>query len=405
MEVADSFEAQQVLQSLRQGTVSKRHARRLMIGRQFWVDALSEDLDFVANGASKIRFLSAPYGGGKTHLLSSIEDVAIEKGFVVANIELHSREAPLDRFEVVFPKIMRSLKCASGTGALQQVFRHWLDSADLYNRSNIDRELKTVSPSFDFQAALRAFVERADGDRPEDQEIVQAVLGWLCGDPLSSLLRQHARIRNRISITNVSEIFGSFLNLVHRSGFRGAAVFLDEAEAVTSLTQSRKRDEANQNIRKLLDNADRYQGLLIVFSTTPTFLDDPERGAKSYTALWDRIRTVVKIPKGMKPNKRTLIIELEPPGKRELKKIATSVVSLHSKAYNWHAEESLPDLAVSQLVEKYVRSSPVAVYRPFLRTVIAILDAAEQGAGADRMKTLVSEIEFGTEDVEGTDGR
>ena len=376
-----------------------------MIGRQFWVDALTEDLDFVAKGASKIRFLSAAYGGGKTHFLSSIEDVAIEKSFVVANIELHSREAPLDRFEVVFPKIMRSLKCASGTDALQQVFRRWLDSASLYDRSNIDRELRTVSPSFDFQAALRAFVERADSDRSEDEEIVQAVLGWLCGDPLSSLLRQHTRIRNRISITNVSEIFGSFLNLVHRSGFRGAAVFLDEAQAVTSLTQSRRRDEANQNIRKLLDNADRYQGLLIVFSTTPTFLDDPERGARSYPALWDRIRTVIKVPRGMKPNKRTLIIELDPPGKRELKKMAASVVSLHSKAYDWQGEVALPESVVNELVDRYMKSSSVVVYRPFLRTVIALLDAAEQGADAERIRTIVSEVDFGAEEPEDTDGR
>lgn len=65
MEITSAFEAQQVLQSFRQGTVSKRHARNLMIGRQFWVDALTEDLDFVANGASKIRFLSAAYGGAR----------------------------------------------------------------------------------------------------------------------------------------------------------------------------------------------------------------------------------------------------------------------------------------------------------------------------------------------------
>lgn len=298
---------------------------------------------------------------------------------------------------------MRNLKCASGTDALEQVFKRWLSSAGLYDRNNITRELRAVSASFDFQAGLRAFVERADSDRPEDEEIVQAVFGWLCGDPLSPLLRQYTRIRNRIAITNVSEIFGSFLNLVHRSGLRGVAVFLDEAEAVTSLTQSRKRDEANQNIRKLLDNADRYQGLLIVFSTTPAFLDNPERGARSYPALWDRIKTVVKAPKGMRPNKRSLIIELEPPGRRELKKAAASIVALHSAAYNWQAQAALPDLCLNELVEKYIRSGGVPVYRPFLRTLTEILDAAEQGAGLDGAQSMISNVDFSTENQEDLD--
>ncbi|TET74794.1 MAG: hypothetical protein E3J56_01760, partial [Candidatus Aminicenantes bacterium] len=95
VDIEKPFEAEQVLGSLRQGTVPKKHASKLIIGRTFWLDALREDMDFVASGASKIRFLSAPYGGGKSHFLSVIEKIAIEKNFLVANVELHSREAPL----------------------------------------------------------------------------------------------------------------------------------------------------------------------------------------------------------------------------------------------------------------------------------------------------------------------
>ena len=106
----EQFEAEQILGSLRQGTVPKKNASQIMIGRTFWLDALGEDMDFVAKGGSKIRFLSAPYGGGKSHFLTAVEGIAKGKNFLVANIELHSREAPLDRFEIIFPKIDACVK-------------------------------------------------------------------------------------------------------------------------------------------------------------------------------------------------------------------------------------------------------------------------------------------------------
>jgi len=66
-EVQGQFEAQQIIEAFRRGTVPRRYASELMIGRNFWLDALIEDMDFVANGTSKIRIISAHYGGGKSH--------------------------------------------------------------------------------------------------------------------------------------------------------------------------------------------------------------------------------------------------------------------------------------------------------------------------------------------------
>lgn len=395
IEIEKPFEAQQILESLRQGTVPKEHAPELMVGRTFWLDALGDDMAFVANGASKIRFLSAPYGGGKSHFLSVVERIAIEKDFLVANVELHSREAPLDRFEVIFPKIMRNLTCNSDTNVLETVLKKWVYSSQFYDRQTLNRAARAISRSLDFQAALRAFVERADSTYSEDDHIKQAVIGWLCGDAISPILRKHTQIRNKIAITNVSEIFGSFLRIVRRSGFSGVTILLDEAEAITSLTQSRKRDEANQNIRKLLDNANFHEGLLIVFATTPSFLEDKKRGARSYPALWDRIRTVVRTPRNVRPNKRSLIIELEPPGKSELRKAAKLVVRLHSIAYDWATKDHLSDKLLHKLIEKYIHISSKRVYRSFLRTLVAVLDALEQDQDILNADKLIEDIDFG----------
>lgn len=401
VKISDPFEAEQVLQSFRQGTVSKLNARKLMVGRQFWMDAISEDLEFVAKGASKIRFLSAPYGGGKSHFLAGVEDMAAEKGFLVANIELHSREAPLDKFDVIFPRIMRSLRASNGTSALDEVFSRWLTKAGLYDRHAINSEVRGISPSLDFQAALRAYIERSEGTLAEDREVTEAVFGWLSGDAISPVLRNNTAIRNRITIVNASEVFGSFLTLVRRAGLSGLVVLLDEAEAVTSLAQSRRRDEANQNLRKLLDNADQHKGFMILFATTPAFIQDSERGAQSYPALWDRIRTVVRAPRGARPNKRSLIIELEPPGKSELMKAADTIRALHGIAYSWDAAKTMNDAALSCYTETYLKSVATRVYRSFLRTLIGILDSLEQAGGPLDPLAVIKDIRFDCEEEGG----
>ncbi len=196
---------------------------------------------------------------------------------------------------------------------------------------------------------------------------------------------------------HAAEIFGSFLALVRQAGFSGLAVFLDEAEAITSLAQSRRRDEANQNLRKLLDNADSHKGYMIVFATTPAFLNDTKRGAQSYPALWDRIRTVIQVPKGLRPNKRNLIIELEPPGKAELQGAGQTILKLHAHAYSWLASDVFTKNHLKKLIAKYMNVESAKVYRAFLRALIGILDTLEQSPGEAHVDSLIDSISFDTE--------
>ena len=103
-EILSSFEAEKLLGALRTGTVPVHHLELATAGRQFWLEAFDEDLAFVSQGGSKIRFISAHYGGGKTHFLNRIKKKALGKNFLVSYVELNSREAPMDKFETIFPK-------------------------------------------------------------------------------------------------------------------------------------------------------------------------------------------------------------------------------------------------------------------------------------------------------------
>jgi hypothetical protein len=89
----DTFSTEAIIESFRQGTVPTRHLELYSVGRERWLESISRDLAFIAQGGSKIRFLSAPYGGGKAHFFMQIKAKALSANFLLSYVELNSREA------------------------------------------------------------------------------------------------------------------------------------------------------------------------------------------------------------------------------------------------------------------------------------------------------------------------
>ena len=381
-EKLSSFEAQRILEPLRIGTVPIQYLDLLTAGREFWIEAIKEDLAFINQGASKIRFIASHYGGGKTHFLNLIKREALMQNFIVSYVELHSREAPMDKFEIIFPKVMRGISISGSENGLEGIFDHWIRNFKVYDRQEIETKLKELAHSMDFRAALRSYLEFAGLASPESKDYLMAILGWLCGNKLSPGFALKTGIRNPISIANVSEVLGSFLRFIRYNGFSGLLLLLDEAEAVTSLAQSRRRDEANQNIRKFLDNADSHVGLYILFATTPKFLDDPMVGAKSYPALWERMKDVLDLNLRY-PNKRSLVIPLEPLERKDLLELGNIIVSIHGLAYTWEAKKRLDSFALKQYIGQFQKKSREKLIRTYIRGLVSLLDIAEQNKHLD----------------------
>lgn len=392
------FEAEKIINALRDGVAPSSNLRELSVGRENWLDSVMHDLNVVVSGASRVRFLSAPWGGGKTHFLQLVKEGAVEHNFIVSYVVLHSREAPLDRFEIVFPKIMRGLIFPDG-GGLESALDAWASNFTYYSEDEMGAELRRLSPSLDFRAALRACLSHCKGDALAHRQTLRDVAGWLQGDSLSPSLKKQG-VHNTVKITNVAEILGAFLRFLVSEKYSGLVMMLDEAQAVTSLSQSKRRDEANQNLRKLLDNADEHIGLYIIFATTPQFLTDPSRGAKSYPALWSRIRDVVS-SQLTKPSKRSLIIPLEPLSLPQLTDLGSKVSKIHSIAYEWNPYDYLDSEDIKQFVEKFTRESENPTVRSFIKPLVYILDRIEEAKEASLFDSLLDQIKFQeNEDIE-----
>lgn len=388
-------EARSILEALKRGGVPIEKAQYLAVGRGEWLSSVREDLNFIATGGAKPRLIVAPYGGGKTHFLSLISNIALKENFVVSYVELQSREAPFDRFETIFGKIMRQVRTCDGQG-IQYIFDKWANTFPYYSVQEIENALSTISRSIDFRRALRSYLDLSTISSPDSLKRRQDIITWLFGDPLPAPIMKEIGIRNRVTIANVSEIMTSFLGLLRSAKYSGLVLLLDEAEAITSLSQSQKREGANQNLRKLLDNTDDNHGLYIIFATTPKFLEDPIHGARSYPALWDRIRTLMILPKGL-ASKRSMLMVLEPLNEGNLIELAKKVVSIHAIAWCWEAEKVVSEAITVDYVKQYKKNNPTGPVRPFLRTLIDILDIMQQSDGSFDIRSTIPELSFGDE--------
>jgi P-loop Domain of unknown function (DUF2791) len=370
-----SFDAEQIIDTLRYGVVPSHNANAYSVGREYWLDAVTDDLIYVSKGASKLRFISAKWGGGKTHFLTLIKEKTLKLNFVLTYVELNSREAPLDKLETLFKKLIRGL-VFPGDLTFNQVLDKWANNFPLYDSAEeINTEIAKICPSLDFRAALRACLTYAKGDRIRHEDILRSVLGWLQGDSISPELKKIG-VHNSIKITNVTEILESFLRFINYQGYAGWVIMLDEAEAITSLTQSQRRNDANQNIRKLLDNAEDHRGLYILFTTTPKFLENKEFGAQSYPALWSRIHHVLDV--GLdNAGKRSVIIPLNPLKPEELIILANKIIDIHSLAYGWDATKTMNKVVLGKFIDDFANKDDQTA-RDFVISLVYTLDKNEE---------------------------
>ena len=106
------FQARAIIEALRKGIVPTEYVPFFTVGRHNWLKFVEEDLDcYIASGGGKVRFINGDYGDGKTHFMSVIQQLALQKNFASAFVVL-TREVPIHKFEVVIREIANRLEAS-----------------------------------------------------------------------------------------------------------------------------------------------------------------------------------------------------------------------------------------------------------------------------------------------------
>jgi len=173
---------------------------------------------------------------------------------------------------------------------------------------------------------------------------------------------------------------------------------IDEAETILRM-RSDSRGKSLNGIRQIIDAADRYRGLLWIFTGTPDFFDKP-RGVAGLEPLYARIQF---LEQGGMASLRQPQLQLRPFDKDRLREVALKLRELYPAPDRAALEATVTPAFIEKLIAKVsegFRGDVGVVPRQFLRRLVDILDLATENPGFDPGKEMGFELVDPTVDEE-----
>ncbi|MBL0196974.1 MAG: BREX system ATP-binding protein BrxD [Myxococcales bacterium] len=299
-------ESAAIVNALRSGVVPNQGLAHFATGLESLLDAVNEELDFVATGQGSSKWLRGEYGAGKTFAARYLCAKARQRGFATAEVQISVNDTPLHHLETVYRRLIERLETAAdGPNAFQAVVEGWLyrlgdevtrlrglsendpGFADATEQRLEDKlaDLSRRNPAF--AQVLRAY-HRATHEG--DFGTAQGLLAWLAGQPHTdrSVLRV-AGTRGKIDGQAALTFLGGVLQLLRQSGYQGLVVVLDEVETIQRMNAQTRQNSLNA-LRQLMDMLGKGElpGLYLVVPGTRDFFEG-YKGLKALAPLHQRV--------------------------------------------------------------------------------------------------------------------
>lgn len=393
-----------ILNSLRAGVVPRIGLEYINVGRKHEIETILDELDNVAEGGSFLKFIVGKYGSGKSFMLQLIRNYAMDRGYIVADVDL-SPERRLSGTKgqglATYRELMHNLstKIRPDGGALPSVLERWISgiqaniikSEDIGSGAGFDKEIEkeiinvingmeNAVHGFDFANIILTYW---NGYKGENDILKNAALKWLRGE-----FSTKTEAKNELSVRTIidDDTWFDYLKLItmfiRQIGYKGLIIFIDEAVNLYKITHTESR---LSNYEKLLSMFnDTMQGKVshmgILIGGTPQFVFDTRRGLYSYEALRSRL-TTGKIIDGYNDLKSP-VIQLETLSDEEIFLLLNKLKNIHSVHYGYNSDitdeniESFMQLSLDKLgAEEQITP------RELIRDFISILNVMQQNPG------------------------
>lgn len=311
-------------------------------GIDFLTDFLTEKYirEYIAQGGSKIKFVTGCVGSGKTYLLRFMCDKAKENDY--RPVFFSAKKIWLHDFKEIYLEILRQcrlMECLKGCAEKlirgmgyepekipeRQTFIDYLaqeNMSDALNRREIRTQLKEMfldDPLLDNNFALACSMLTGSilGYPVLEEQSRDMLLGWLTGDRTIKLtkLRSLGMSPSRITKYNARHMLRSLAEVVRIGGFSGLFIAIDDLEMLISRSSleeihytKMKREDTYESFRELIDDIDSLHNIMFLCGFDRALLDDENAGIKSYQALWMRIQNEVS---GKRFNRFSDLIDLD----------------------------------------------------------------------------------------------
>jgi hypothetical protein len=383
-----------IFERLRSGVVPERGLEAFAVGIDRQRAELNRLLDLAATGEGVFKFLRGGYGCGKTFMARLALRDAQEKGFATSFVVVSDNDLHFHKFDDVYRKVVQELgTSACPRGALGDVIDRWIAKIE---GALIDGGADENAPDFDRKVQKRIeedIASRTGGKAPEDlarvlREIFQlkqagqvreagALLSWLSGsENVSAAEKRSAGIKGDITSTDAMAYLQGVLEVVKAAGYQGLVIVIDEAETILRM-RTDVRGRSLNGIRQIIDAADRFQGLLWIFTGTPEFFDN-RRGVAGLQPLHDRIRFQVE---GGLVSMRQPQLELKPFDRERLKDVGLRLRELYTMGDpNIVAQKVTPERIAARVdeVTRGFGGDVGIVPRQFLRSLVNLFDVVAE---------------------------
>jgi hypothetical protein len=287
----------------------------------------NEYLDSVLKvGISSFKLVVGEYGGGKTHFLYCVRELAWQLRYGVSYVPLSPTECPFDKLELVYKSIVNNLSYPPASleellsfqeKGIEAFIRVWFEKViKELKTKDIDRQLKEYidgikgfeSTSFT-NAVKQAFLALKDKDEVRFSKIIQ----WLKGEEVDKLEYLKYEISEHIDKSTSFRMIRSLAQWIKSIGYSGLILLFDEAERALSVASRGSEKKALDNLRQLVDECGntKFPGVMVFYA-----IPDPnqifEKRGEVYEALKQRLSGVFSYinPSGVKIDLED--IEFEP---------------------------------------------------------------------------------------------
>jgi hypothetical protein len=392
-----------LLNSLGSGVTPRIGLEYIAVGRKSEIETLLNDLANISEGGSVFRLIVGRYGSGKSFLLQIIRNYAMERNYVVTDVDL-SPERKLcgnkNQGLATYQQLMQNMatRVRPDGGALSAVLEKWvaqiqmsvmdelkITASDPAFSSQVEmRILKIINGmdcmvhGFDFAKVMTTYWE---GCKTGNQELKASALKWFRGE-YTTKTEAYSALGVRIIIDD--ETWFDFIKLmssfVKQIGYSSFIMLIDEGVNLYKIPNSITR---NNNYEKLLTMFNdtmqgKAAGLGIYMCGTPQFVEDTRRGLFSYEALKSRIASTRFVKDGLR-DMQSPIIYLDRITNEEIYVLLLKVLHIHEQHYGYSSgvtEENL--IAFMRAVSKRVGADEMLTPREIIRDFIGILNVTMQ---------------------------
>ena len=329
--------ANTLLNSLKGGVVPRTGLGYITVGRKDEIDALLNDIEMISEGGASFRFVVGKYGAGKSFLLQTIRNYAMERGFVVVDADLSPQTSPDGgALSLLLSKWINALKTEVMTENSLTADSEKLNGLVEIKIHQTINELETIVHGFDFARIISLYWKAVV---TEDEELKSRTLKWLRGE-YGTKTEAKAELGVGVIINDDDwyEYIKLFSMFVVKAGYKGMIMMIDELVNLFKIPNSISRQNNYEKIltiyNDIMQGKAKYLG--VIMGGTPQCVEDTRRGIFSYEALRSRLESS-RFSDGSTRDLLSPIIRLKPLTPEEMYFLICKLEKIHAQVYKYEA--------------------------------------------------------------------